>query len=309
MRSRTKEESIVVVTKATSYSLPELKENISLSIDRATEGKGLPLSKDSKVAIKVNLCCFAMPESGAVTHPAFLAAFLSYLRDRFGRNFKIRVVESDASSARPDLLKKWLGYEPILERYGAEWVNLSKVETVRKFVERARRFKELDVPRMLEEDTDYFISSPKLKTHLTTKMTCNLKNMFGCVPDPWKKKFHRHLDDIIVDSSLAMRPDFCLVDGIIAMGGVKAPDQGVPLRANVIVSGEDIVAVDCVCARILGFNPYFVSHIRKAQSSGLGNMSCKTSGESLNEIGIKDFEFNHIYAMVLNRVRHIAEEH
>ncbi len=43
-----------------------------------------------------------------------------------------------------------------------------------------------------------------------------------------KKKFHTNLDDVIVDSNLAMKPDFCIVDGIVAMGGTKGPNDGVP---------------------------------------------------------------------------------
>jgi uncharacterized protein (DUF362 family) len=175
--------------------------------------------------IKINLCDFRLPETGAVTHPIFLDATLNYLRSNF-KDLNIFVVESDASSARPDLLIKWLGFEDTLKKNSAKYVNLSKIESFKKPIH-GRHFKEMNVPAVIA-DADYFISMAKLKTAMLTKITCCLKNQFGCIPYSRKIKFHNKLDDIIVDSNLSMKPNFCIVDGIIAMGGTKGPNDGVP---------------------------------------------------------------------------------
>jgi uncharacterized protein (DUF362 family) len=255
----------------------------------------LDLTNGDSVVIKINLCDFRLPETGAVTHPIFLDATLNYLRSTF-KDLNIFVVESDATYARPDLLIKWLGFESALKKNGAKYVNLSKIETYRKRID-GRYFREMNIPRILS-DSNYFISMAKLKTCLATKITCCLKNQFGCIPYPKKSTFHHRLDDVIVDANLAMKPDFCIVDGIIGMGGTKGPNDGVPLNYETIIAGKDPVAVDSVCANILGFRPFFVGHIRKAQASSVGQMKCRLVGESLSKI-VRDSEFSNTYARIL----------
>jgi uncharacterized protein (DUF362 family) len=271
-------------------------KNVYDDIKSAIElGGGLNLRNGDNVVIKINLCDFRQPETGAVTHPVFLDATLNYLRKNF-RGLNLFVVESDATSARPDLLIKWLGFENILRKNRAKYVNLSKNGTVKKTIN-GRFFREMDIPRILYEP-HFFISMSKLKTAMITKITCCLKNQFGCIPY-WKKvKFHYRLDDAIVDANLAMKPDFCIVDGIIGMGGTKGPNDGVPLNYETIVTGKDPVAVDSTCARILGFSPFFVGHIRKAQLSSIGQMKSRIAGNALAEVK-KDSEYSGIYARIL----------
>lgn len=270
--------------------------NVYDRIESAVElGGGMDVKNGDNVIIKINLCDFRQPETGAVTHPIFLDATLNYLRSNFD-GLNIFVVESDASSARPDLLIKWLGFESILKKNGAKYINLSKIEASKKTIH-GRFFREMDVPTILNEP-HYFISMAKLKTAMLTKITCCLKNQFGCIPYWNKVKFHDRLDDIIVDANLAMKPDFCIVDGIIGMGGAKGPNDGVPLNYETIITGKDPVAVDSTCARIMGFTPFFVGHIRKAHLSSIGQMKCRIAGESLNQVK-KDSEYSLMYAKIL----------
>jgi uncharacterized protein (DUF362 family) len=138
----------------------------------------------------------------------------------------------------------------------------------------------------------------KLKTSSVTKITCALKNQFGCMPFKRKLKYHPFLDEVIVDSNLAVQPDFCIVDGIIAMGGAQAPAFGVPVRAETIVAGRDPVAVDTVCAKIMGFNPYVIGHVKKAAASGVGSMRSDEVGEKIPSVRT-NFEWDGIEALVL----------
>ena len=280
---------IVGITKSNYNSV---HEQIKLAIKH---GGGLDLKNGDNVILKINLCDFRLPETGAVTHPIFLDAMLGYLRSNF-RDLNLLVVESDATNARPDLLVKWLGFEGVLKKNRAEYINLSKIETVRKQI-KGRYFKEIDVPTIFD-GSNFFISMAKLKTAMLTKITCCLKNQFGCIPYPKKIKFHSDLDDVIVDANLAMKPDFCIVDGIVGMGGTKGPNDGVPINYGAIISGKDPVAVDSVCAKILGFTPFFVGHIRKSQASSVGKMSYELAGESLIQVA-KNSEYSSTYARIL----------
>jgi uncharacterized protein (DUF362 family) len=241
---------------------------------------GLHVRDHESVVIKINLCDFRTPETGAITHPIFLEAVLRYLRENY-QGLKIYVVESDATVARPDLFIRWFGFLPILQKWGAVWCNLSKEKTVTKNIN-GLYFQKLDVPQIFEDS--YCITLPKMKTSSITKISCALKNQFGCIPTRRKIVFHPKIDDVIVDANLAMRPNFCIVDGIIGMGGSQGPAFGVPLPAHVIVAGGDPVAVDTVCARIMGFNPFFIGHIQKAAKSNLGSTRYKILGNQIKKV-------------------------
>jgi uncharacterized protein (DUF362 family) len=223
-----------------------------------------------------------------------LEAVLRYLRQNF-RGLKIHVVESDATVARPDLFIKWFGFLPILQKWDAIWCNLSKEKTVTKNI-RGLHFRKLDVPRIF--DDSYFITLPKMKTSSVTKISCALKNQFGCIPARRKIVFHPKVDEVIVDANMAMRPDFCVVDGIIGMGGSQGPAFGVPIPAHVIVAGDDPVAVDAACATIMGFNPFFIAHIRKAARVNVGSTYYRILGDQIREAKT-DFHWSAIEAFGL----------
>lgn len=250
---------------------------------------GLDLQNGSSVAIKINLCDARTPDTGAITHPVFLNAVLKYLRENHS-NLKIYVVESDATVVLADKFVKWFGFLPVLKKWDAKWVNLSKEKIIFKKIN-GRYLKEIPMPKILEDCL--FISLAKLKTNILTKITCCLKNQFGCLPIVNKSIYHLHIDDVIADVNLVFKPDFCLVDGIIGMGGVQGPSFGVPINAGMIVASKDPVAVDSVCAKILGFNPKFVGHIRKSIKMGIGSMRYTLVGDKIKKIDseVNKFEF------------------
>ena len=265
--------SISIVRSGYDHVYTNLRRAIHL-------GGGLKVKDHESVVIKINLCDFRTPETGAITHPIFLEAVLRYLRENY-QGLKIYVVESDATVARPDLFIRWFGFLPILQKWSAVWCNLSKEKTVTKNIN-GLYFQKLDVPQIFEDN--YFITLPKMKTSSVTKISCALKNQFGCIPTRRKIVFHPKIDDVIADANLAMRPNFCIVDGIIGMGGSQGPAFGVPLPAHVIVAGGDPVAVDTVCARIMGFNPLFIGHIQTAAKSNVGSTQYEVLGNQIKEV-------------------------
>jgi uncharacterized protein (DUF362 family) len=257
------------------------------------------LQQDS-IAIKINLCAARTPETGAITDPIVLDALLRYLREKH-KDLKISVVESDATAARPDFLKDWFGFSAILRKYNVEWCNLSKAESVVKEV-KGRFLKEISVPRILEDS--FFITLPKPKAHILTDITCCLKNQFGCIPKVRKIIYHKYLDDVIVDANVAMRPDLCIVDGIVAMGGNLGPGVGVPIPLNAIICGNDPVAVDAYCAKLMGLAPSCIGHIRKAARSGVGSMNYLLVGDEIPKI---DFEISKLGTNLLRLASYLSK--
>ena len=121
---------------------------------------------------------------------------------------------------------------------------------------------------------DVIVSMPKLKTHHWTTLTAGMKNLFGTVPGAvygWPKNV-LHVAGIersILDLTATLRPHFTIVDGVVGMEG-DGPIMGKPKQVGAIVMGQDVVAVDATCARLMGIDPGQVSYLAEA-TRFLGN--------------------------------------
>jgi uncharacterized protein (DUF362 family) len=126
-----------------------------------------------------------------------------------------------------------------------------------------------------ERDSVTYINVPKLKTHSMSVMTVGIKNQYGLVAHRDRSPDHNfRLHKKLADLYSVIQPDFTLVDGtVVTIYGHYPPEALhkktlVPL--NIVVGGADTVAVDTVCARILGYEVDEVGHLREARDMGLG---------------------------------------
>jgi len=131
----------------------------------------------------------------------------------------------------------------------------------------ASRLKALFLPKTVV-GADFVVSMPKMKTHHWVGVTLSLKNMFGIVPGNcygWPKNVLHWagISKSILDINSTVRPDFAIVDGIVGMEG-NGPIQGTPKASGVLVAGDDPVAVDATCARIMGLAPERIDYLKRA---------------------------------------------
>src|SRR5208283_3343852 len=111
----------------------------------------------------------------------------------------------------------------------------------------------ITVPRIVTESA--VISAAKLKTHMSTKVTLGMKNMFGLLPDKLKMKYHaKGISKVVVDINTALKPALTVIDGFVAMEG-RGPTNGTPVKMDLIIAGKDVVATDATAARVMGFDP------------------------------------------------------
>jgi uncharacterized protein (DUF362 family) len=75
----------------------------------------------------------------------------------------------------------------------------------------------------------------------------------------------------ILDLTATIRPALAIIDGIIGMEG-DGPLMGTPKRANLLVMGTNLPAVDATAARLMGFDPMRIPYLRAA-SGRLGPIS------------------------------------
>ena len=136
-------------------------------------------------------------------------------------------------------------------------------------------------PKILHEnlivnrEKNLYINMPVLKAHCQTGMTAGIKNQMGLLYDNDKAKHHNHrLHQKLVDILKFIRPDFTIVDALkVLERGPMPPARFVEERLHekdVIVGGEDVVAVDAVCAGIMGYEPGEIKHVALAAEQGLG---------------------------------------
>jgi uncharacterized protein (DUF362 family) len=129
------------------------------------------------------------------------------------------------------------------------------------------------------------ISAAKMKTHMATKVTLGMKNMFGLLPDKFKGKFHMNgISKVVVDINTVIKPALTVIDGFVAMEG-RGPTDGTPVKMDLIIAGKDVVATDATAARVMGFDPHEISHIRTAAQKGLGNIdNIEIVGSKLEDV-------------------------
>jgi uncharacterized protein (DUF362 family) len=137
-------------------------------------------------------------------------------------------------------------------------------------------------------DADLVVSMPKLKTHHWTAMTGSLKNLFGVVPGAiygWPKNLlhFRGIENSILDLAATLRPGLAIVDAIVGMEG-DGPIMGGARQVGCVVMGQDLVAVDATCARVMGLTAERMPYMKQA-GGFLGNLheeSIRQRGESLS---------------------------
>jgi uncharacterized protein (DUF362 family) len=133
------------------------------------------------------------------------------------------------------------------------------------------------VPQVLV-NSDLFINVPKLKIMPATKITCAMKNIFGCIGFTKKITYHPFLNEAIVGINKILRPHLTIVDGIVAFGRY-------PIKLGVIMAGVDPFSVDWVASKIMGYDPARVEFLKIAIKEKLANPKGITiKGESIAEL-------------------------
>jgi len=235
----------------------------------------------STVLIKVNFITTKTWDTGATTDPMVVEAIIERLKKL---NVKIYVVESDATMTSADKAYETTGMREMAQRNGVECINLRHVkDRVKIDVPNGETLNSVTVPRIVTESA--IISAAKLKTHMSTKVTLGMKNMFGLLPDKLKAKYHtKGINKVIVDINTVLKSSLTVIDGFVGMEG-RGPSDGKPVKMDLIIAGKDPVATDATASRLMGFDPHEISHIRRAYEKGLGNIDdIEIVGEKLENV-------------------------
>lgn len=232
-------------------------------------------SEARSVVIKPNMCYYWDSTTGQTTDPKFIGALIEVIREAIP-NAEISIVESDASAMKCRHAFRILGYEKLAKEYNVNLVNLSNDEyKIVKLVSCGKSFT-LRIPKTIS-NADIRINVPKIKymDHSEIKLTCALKNIYGCNPFIKKYKFHKCLSQTIVTLNKLLKFDLVIIDGNIVSGGQ-------PRKLGLVMASSDSVAIDAAAAQIAGINPKRIKYLQLAAKEGLGHINFDNVGLPLN---------------------------
>jgi len=207
-------------------------------------------------------------EAGCITIPEVTRAVADIVRDSGARPV---IAESSAIGVDSEKVIEQSGYLKLRE-LGYEVIDLKSLNTTVDLpVENAKVFERIQTWDLVQQ-ADVIISVPKLKTHDQTEMTCAIKKLKGLLTDKNKKAMHRQgLFEGVIDLLAAVKPGLAVVDAIVCQEGA-GPVFGKPVEMNLILAGKDLVAVDAVSARLIGYDPRETLLTVNAARRGLGVM-------------------------------------
>lgn len=237
-------------------------ESIKSAITQSLEWVKFDFSgKARKIVIKPNLCYYYHPSTGEVTDPRFVSALVDVFREKM-RASEIAVVESDASAMRCKNAFSMLGYDKMAAEKNVRLVNLSeeKFKVVNKRI-RGQNFS-FNIPELFSE-ADLVVNVPKPKYMDVVKISCALKNLYGCNAYQNKFIYHKVLDEAIVAINESIKTHLVVLDGLAVVGKYTK-------RLNLVMSSQDPVAADSAVSKMMGISPQSVGAIVLAAKKGIG---------------------------------------
>ncbi len=221
------------------------------------------------VLVKPNLITSHTYETGITTDPMVIEAVINMVHE-LGK--KAIVVETDGGITSPDEAIHTTGMMEVIERLGAEYVNMRKLkDKVELVVDEPRKVKKFKVARMATENA--IITVPTMKTLHHTSITMGFKNMFGMLTTRKKFLMHRHgMNNVVYDICKTLPPTLSVIDGFYGKSG-KGPWQGEPVKMDTIIASVDPVAADATAARCIGIDPETIDHVRWLHEAGIGEIT------------------------------------
>jgi len=242
-----------------------LGQAVSLIFDSFGGGKKL-LKRSGKVFIKINGVDF---KPHVYTSPEIVGSVVRYFFDQGAR--QVYVIENSTQGNITRLVFEITGMKEMCRKTGAIPVYLDETGEMPMYLPGLERFVEISdfVHEHLirNRNENLYLSIPKLKSHSMTTVTLGIKNQLGLVHQMSRIADHNfNLHQKLADIFANVQPDFTLVDGLEATNYGHYPPLAqkercvVPL--DVILGGDDPLAVDVVGARFLGFDLEEVEHLR-----------------------------------------------
>lgn len=231
------------------------------------------------------------------THKDALRALLEYVKPFY--KGQVIIAESSSSVNSSDGFKNY-GYTDLEKDYNVKFVDLNTTGSGKPYyiIDRDLHLDRIEVANIFANPDYYVISICRPKTHNTVVMTGGTKNIImaaplnpgsvnGGRPISYKRNMHsggpRWLHYNMFLLMQYIRPDFTIIDGVEGMEG-NGPIGGTPVDHRIALAGTDVVAVDSMCARLMGIPLENIGYLNYCAAAGIGN----ADRNKIDIIGDKD---------------------
>jgi len=245
----------VSIQKCEDYNV----EKITKAINQSLKDINFEIPKDKTILLKPNVLGQRKPETAVDTHPAVIDALCTILKQN---NNLIWIGDSGGISAYGGTKKAFevSGIEEIAKKHSAKLISFEGSERKEIMDPNGKVIKRFILAKEPFE-ADLIINVPKLKTHVLTKFTGAVKNMFGCVPGGGKSEKHAiapnedMFGNLLIDIYQNVIPHLNMMDAIIGLEGDGPGSAGTPKKAGLVLASENAVALDIAASRIIGYDP------------------------------------------------------
>jgi len=185
---------------------------------------------------------------------------------------------------------KW---DKVLAKYGVKMHYLTEEKYIRykpkhEMLVLDKIFKDgILLPKIIFDKNIIHLATAKM--HVFTTTTGTIKNYFGMLKEV-RHFAHRHIHETIVDLLTIQKEIhpgiFGIIDGTIAGSG-SGPRAMEWHEKNYLFASSDLVAVDSVVAKIMGFDPQKIKYLKLAEENNLGTTSPATNVQLPESWGFK----------------------
>ena len=237
--------------------------------------KNIVKKREGRIYIKPNITSSIYY---AYTNPYVVASLIEILREEGCK--KIFVIENCTQADFSRNVFMASGMTEAIESAGGECIFLDELKQIPITVDTDEKQYALEFPQLIikdlvkEKQKNTYINVPKLKTHDMTHVTLGVKNQHGLISDESKQIEHHYgLHTKLASMLKITNPDFTIIDGEHAVGeGPVSPRRKKDLikKYDILIGGRDVLAVDTVGAKVLGYDRTEIKHLTIATDMGLG---------------------------------------
>ena len=252
--------------------------------------------KNKTVVIKPNMVVTNNPL--CATHKDAIKAVLEYLKPIY--KGQVIIAESSSSVDSASGFEAY-GYTELEKDYNVKFIDLNARKNGKPYfvLDRDLHLDKIEIADIFSNPDYYVISLSRLKTHNSVVMTGGTKNIAmaaplnpgtavdGGRPISYKRNMHsggnRWLHYNIYLMAQSVRPDFTIIDGVEGMEG-NGPISGTAVDHRIAMAGFDVIAVDSMCARLMGIPLEQVGYLNYCAAAGIGY----TDRDKIEIIGNQD---------------------
>jgi len=240
--------------------------------------KGL---KGKQLIIKPNMVSTTSPL--CATHVDAIRSLIEYIKPFYPG--QIIIAEASAGNGNSTPGFKNYGYLDLQNDYNIKFVDMNLSSGSPFWIlDRNLHLEKILISDVFLNPNNYIISISRLKTHNTVIMTAGTKNMVMAAPlnipaadeKPqmnYKSKMHsggpRFLHYNMFLMAQKVKANLTIIDGLEGMEG-NGPSRGTAVDHRIAMAGYDVVAIDTMCAKLMGIPLENIGYLNYCADNGLG---------------------------------------